>query len=434
MDWLLPRLLVSMFALALGAALGYATGIAIDAPRAGLSVGALCGLALAVLLDVVRARRLLLWLRGAQVDEAPRHTGFWGELGYRIERVLRSRERDLEQERKRISQFLSAIEASPNGVLLLDPNGQIEWCNSMAADHLGIDPLRDLRQPLTNLVRAPAFVEHMQSGATDEAVSFSQPGRPGTLSVLIRPYGDGQKLLLTQDITERLRTDEMRRDFVANVSHEIRTPLTVLAGFVETLRQIRLTGAEHERVLAMMAQQTDRMRSLVDDLLILAQLEGSPRPRTDQWVAVDALMRRVESDARPLSAGRHTMEFDAGEGGSIAGSEVELLSALGNLVTNAIRYTPEGGRIMVAWRRRANGHAAFEVGDTGIGVAPEHLARLGERFYRVDGSRSRDSGGTGLGLAIAKHAVQRHGGSFEVDSEIGKGSVFRLVLPPARVR
>jgi len=434
MDWLLPRLLVSMFALALGAALGYATGTAIDAPRAGLALGALGGVALAVSLDVVRARRLLVWLRGAQVDEAPRHTGFWGELGYRIERVLRSRERDLQQERERIAQFLSAIEASPNGVLLLDSNDQIEWCNSVAADHLGIDPLRDLRQPLTNLVRAPAFVSHLQSGGSDEAVSFSLPGRPGTLSVLIRPYGDGQKLLLTQDITERLRTDEMRRDFVANVSHEIRTPLTVLAGFVETLSQIRLTGTEHERVLAMMAQQTDRMRSLVDDLLILAQLEGSPRPRTDQWVAVDALMRRVETDARPLSAGRHTLEFEPGEGGTIAGSDAELLSALGNLVTNAIRYTPEGGRIVVSWRRRANGSAAFEVSDTGIGVAPEHLARLGERFYRVDGSRSRDSGGTGLGLAIAKHAAQRHGGALEVDSEIGKGSTFRLVFPPARVR
>jgi two-component system, OmpR family, phosphate regulon sensor histidine kinase PhoR len=145
-------------------------------------------------------------------------------------------------------------------------------------------------------------------------------------------------------------------------------------------------------------------------------------------------MRRVESDARPLSAGHQTLEFEVGEGGAIAGSEVELLSALGNLVTNAIRYTPAGGRIVVSWQRRANGSAAFGVSDTGIGIASEHLARLGERFYRVDGSRSRESGGTGLGLAIAKHAVQRHGGAFEVDSQVGKGSIFRLVFPPARVR
>jgi two-component system, OmpR family, phosphate regulon sensor histidine kinase PhoR len=434
MDWLLPRLLMALLALALGAGLGHAIGFGVDAPRVGLVVGALGGLALAVALDVARARRLLRWLRGAQADEAPRHTGFWGELAYRMERVLRSRERDLRRERERIEQFLSAIEASPNGVLLLDANDQIEWCNSVAADHLGIDPLRDLRQPLTNLVRAPAFVAQLQSGGAAEAVTFSLPGRPGTLSVLIRPYGNGQKLLLTQDITEGLRTDEMRRDFVANVSHEIRTPLTVLAGFVETLRHIELSAAERERVLAMMAQQTDRMRSLVDDLLTLAQLEGSPRPRTDQWVAVDALLRRVEADARPLSAGRHTLEFAAGDGGAIAGSEAELLSALGNLVTNAIRYTPPGGRILVSWERRGNGSAAFDVRDSGVGVAPEHLARLGERFYRVDGSRSRDSGGTGLGLAIAKHAVQRHGGTLEVESSVGKGSVFRLVFPPARVR
>jgi two-component system, OmpR family, phosphate regulon sensor histidine kinase PhoR len=434
MDWLLPRTLMALMALALGAALGYSVGMALDAPRASLALGGLLGVAAAVSLDVLHARRLLTWLRGAQLEDAPRRTGFWGELAYRIERALRSRERDLQHERNRIAQFLSAIEASPNGVLLLDAQHQIEWCNSTAADHLGIDPLRDLRQPLTNLVRAPSFVAHLQADDCDDAVSFSLPGRAGTLSVLVRPYGDGQKLLLTQDITERLRTDEMRRDFVANVSHEIRTPLTVLSGFVETLRQIQLTEPERQRVLGMMAQQTERMCTLVDDLLILAKLEGSPRPRTDQWVEIDALLRRVDVDARTLSAGRHSIEFLAGGSGAIAGSEGELLSALGNLVTNAVRYTPDGGHIAVTWHRRSNGSGAFEVRDTGVGVAPEHVSRLGERFYRVDGGRSRESGGTGLGLAIAKHAVQRHGGSFEVESVLGSGSIFRLVFPPARVR
>jgi len=434
MHWLLPRMFMALAGLGLGTGVGYVTGAAIGTPRAGVVLGALGGLALAVMIDALRARRLLAWLRSTQVVDAPRNSGFWGELGYRVERALRSRERDLDHERERIAQFLSAIEASPNGVVLLDSHGQIEWCNSTAGADLGIDPERDLRQPLTNLVRAPALVAHLHAPDSIEPITFSLPGRPGTLSALIRPYGDGQKLLLTQDITQQLRVDEMRRDFVANVSHEIGTPLTVLAGFVETMRTIELTQAEQRRVLGLMAEQTDRMRTLVDDLLALAQLEGSPRPRTDQWVSVNALMQRVENDARALSANRHELVFEADASAAIAGNEPELLSALSNLVMNAIRHTPQQGRITLAWRRRSNGNGVFEVSDTGIGIAPEHLARLGERFYRVDSSRSRASGGTGLGLAIAKHAVQRHGGELEVTSVVDKGSVFRLVFPAARVR
>jgi two-component system, OmpR family, phosphate regulon sensor histidine kinase PhoR len=435
MHWLLPRLTIAAAAVSLGAAVGHSAGLALELPRAGLALGALCGAGMAVALDAWRARRLLAWLRGAQGSEAPRTTGFWGEFGYRIERALRTRERDLAAERRRIEQFLSAIDASPNGVVLLDERGQLQWCNSTAADHLGLDPLRDLRQPLTNLVRTPEFVTHLQSGDDQDAVQFSMPGRPGTLSVLVRPYGDGQRLLLTQDITERARTDEMRRDFVANVSHEIRTPLTVLAGFIETMDQVPLTEPERKRALTVMAEQTRRMRTLVDDLLSLAQLEGSPRPPTDRWVDAAALMQHLERDGRSLSGGQHRLEFRIeGGAGAIAGNEAELLSAAGNLVTNAVRYTPAGGRIDVAWLRRANGSGVLEVRDSGPGIAAEHLPRLGERFYRVDSGRSRDSGGTGLGLAIAKHAVRRHGGELEVESELGRGSIFRLIFPPARVR
>jgi two-component system phosphate regulon sensor histidine kinase PhoR len=252
--------------------------------------------------------------------------------------------------------------------------------------------------------------------------------------VWVRPYGnDGQRLLLTQDITERLRTDEMRRDFVANVSHEIRTPLTVLAGFVDTMNQIELTEGERRRVLGLMKEQTDRMRSLLDDLLVLAQLESGPRPPVDRWVAVDGLMQRLRADALTLSAGKHTLNFEDGAA-SIAGSEAELFGAMLNLGVNAVRYTPAGGTITVSWQRRSQGGGVFEVRNTGIGIAREHLARLGERFYRVDDGRSRGSGGTGLGLAIAKHTVQRHGGELQVDSEPGKGSSFRLLFPASRVQ
>jgi two-component system phosphate regulon sensor histidine kinase PhoR len=378
---------------------------------------------------------LRAWLRGAQDRPAPRDTGVWGELGYRVERALRQRERETAQEQTRLQQFLSAIEASPNGVMMLDANEQIAWCNSQAADHFGIDPERDRLQRVTNLVRAPAFVAHLQAGNLDEPVVFSSPRGRATLSVLVRPYGEGMRLVLSQDITERERTDAMRRDFVANVSHEIRTPLTVLAGFVETLATVPLTATERPRVLSLMRQQTDRIQALVDDLLTLAQLEGGPMPAADRWVAIDGTLQTVLADAQALSGGRHQITLEAQPGCQVAGVEAELCSAMGNLVGNAVRYTPDGGTIEIRWRVRAgDGCAEFEVRDSGIGIDREHLPRLTERFYRVDGSRSRDTGGTGLGLAIVKHVAQRHGGELDVQSEPGKGSTFKLVLPAARAR
>jgi two-component system, OmpR family, phosphate regulon sensor histidine kinase PhoR len=431
----LPRVLALWLALVAGAALGWLVGKVLHAPLLGPLGGSVGVATLVTLVDAWRGYHLMAWLRGTQEDQAPRDVGLWGELGYRVERSLRARERLSEQERSRLQQFLSAIEASPNGVMMLDANDQIAWCNSQAADHFGIDPERDRLQRVTNLVRSPAFVGYLQSGQFDESVEFASPHGHATLSVLVRPYGEGMRLVLSQDITERDRTDAMRRDFVANVSHEIRTPLTVLVGFVETLDTVALSTAEQARVLALMRQQAQRMQSLVDDLLTLAKLEGSPRPAADRWVAMDPLLSALQIDAQVLSAGRHRLAFSLQPGCQMAGVESELASAMGNLVSNAIRYTPAGSVVEVFWRVRDSDHCAeFEVRDNGIGIAREHLSRLTERFYRVDGSRSRETGGTGLGLAIVKHVVQRHGGELEIHSELGKGSRFKLVFPAARVR
>jgi two-component system phosphate regulon sensor histidine kinase PhoR len=435
MSWVWPRLFTALAMMLLGALSGWLAGLATHSPRLGALLGAGLAVVLAVLLDALRAHRLMQWLRGSQEGPAPRGRRFWGEVGYRVERALRLRERALEHERQRLAQFLTAIEASPNGVLLLDERDQIVWCSAVAADHLGLDPVRDLKQPVTNLVRAPAFVAYMQAGQFAEPLTIALPRASRTLSMVARPYGEGMKLVLTQDVTERERNDAMRRDFVANVSHEIRTPLTVLAGFVETMANLPLTEVERRRVLTLMQQQTARMQTLVGDLLMLAQLEGSPRPAPDRWVPLAPLLRRVESDASSLSAGRHQIQFHGVEPGALlAGNESELFSAISNLVNNAVRYTPDGGRIDVTWRSRADGGGEVEVRDNGMGIAKEHLPRLTERFYRVDGSRSRETGGTGLGLSIVKHVAQRHGGELDVQSEVGKGSVFRIGFPAARVR
>ena len=431
--WLLPRLLIGVGA---GAAGGLAGFLVADHRSAlvGALIGAVLGFAALVAIDSIRGVRLMQWLRGTHDTQAPRDTGFWGELAYRTERSLRGLERDADAERMRLAQFVAAMEASPNGVLLLDGGDHIEWCNSRAADHFGLDPHRDRRQRVTNLIRSPAFVGYLQTGVYDEPLALHQTRGRGTLQVSIRRYDAASKLVISQDLTERERADAMRRDFVANVSHEIRTPLTVLSGFLETMRNLPLTEAEQKRVILLMSQQADRMGNLVGDLLTLAKLEGSPRPEADRWIRVASVFAQVEADARALSAGRHALKFDGSGEAQIAGVESELVSAVGNLVSNAVRYTPEAGRIEVTWKLGDNGRGEIVVADTGRGIAREHLSRLTERFYRVDGSRSRESGGTGLGLAIVKHVMQRHGGELDIESELAKGSSFRLIFPAARVR
>jgi two-component system, OmpR family, phosphate regulon sensor histidine kinase PhoR len=431
--WLLPRILTGAVTLLGGAWVGSILGRGFDAPVLSALLGSCIALSAMAGLDAMRGYRLIRWLRGPQADAAPADSGLWGELGYRMERSMRALEGEVASERLRLTQFLSAIEASPNGVLLLDANQQIEWFNSVAGDHFGLESRRDLRQSITNLVRAPAFVAYLHEGRFDASITFPVPSGNCTLSVLIRPYGERQMLVLSQNITEREKADAIRRDFVANVSHEIRTPLTVLAGFIETMSSLDLTEVERKRSLTLMTQQTQRMLALVSDLLTLAQLEGSAGPPVDQWVSLNRMLQQLTTDAQSISAGRHSLKLDVAQNVQLAGSDAELLSAIGNLVNNAVRHTP-AGEINVAWRVLGDGSGQLEVTDTGPGIARAHLSRLTERFYRVDASRSRDTGGTGLGLAIVKHVLQRHGAELRVESELGKGSSFQAIFPPSRVR
>jgi two-component system phosphate regulon sensor histidine kinase PhoR len=262
--------------------------------------------------------------------------------------------------------------------------------------------------------------------------------KPVKLSVHMHPYGEGRSLLLSRDITALEQAEAMRRDFVANVSHEIRTPLTVLAGFVETLQTLALEEEERSRYLGLMELQAQRMQTLVSDLLTLSRLEGSPLPPAQEWVALDALMAQCEQDAHDLSAvlggGPRDMLFSLDGGMEVAGSTSEIHSAMFNLIGNAVRYSPGDKRIEVRWTALPQGGAVFSVKDQGQGIAPEHIPRLTERFYRVDRSRSRETGGTGLGLAIVKHVSQRHGAELTIESTPGKGSTFSIQFPAVRVR
>jgi two-component system, OmpR family, phosphate regulon sensor histidine kinase PhoR len=394
-------------------------------------------------LDHARGRRVLQSLRqGGSSGLPPRMGGAWGEAAERIAKVLRERDARLKDSQARLEEFLVALENSPNGVVLLDENARIEWCNQTAASHFNFDSQRDRLQYIGNLVRDPSFAEYMASWNYTRDVVLTVPvagSSPRKLSVQAHPYAGSRRLVLSRDVTAIEQAEAMRRDFVANVSHEIRTPLTVLSGFVETLQTLPLEADERARYLQMMSQQAQRMQTLVNDLLTLSRLEGSPPPGPGDWLPAAILLAQVEQEARSLSGvlspdRPHEFIFHPAPAVEVSGALSELQSALSNLMSNAVRYTPGGGAIDVRWRLLDDGRAEFAVKDSGPGIAPEHVARLTERFYRVDRSRSRESGGTGLGLAIVKHVAQRHGGELRIASTPGEGSTFSVALPVMRVR
>ncbi|OGB06277.1 MAG: phosphate regulon sensor histidine kinase PhoR [Burkholderiales bacterium RIFCSPHIGHO2_12_FULL_61_11] len=407
------------------------------------ALGALAVVLLRMGLDHWRGRRLLVALRTDALQALPQRGGdIWGELAQRIARMRRDSEMQLRQSEARLKEFLVALENSPNGVVLLDEKGRIEWCNQTAATHFGFDAQRDQFQSIGNLVRDPVFAAYLASGKYDHEVVLSMPAPaslPLKLSVQVHPYAGNRRLMLSRDVTAVEQAEAMRRIFVANVSHEIRTPLTVLAGFIETLQTLPLEEAERIRYLNLMAQQSHRMQTLVSDLLTLSRLEGSLQPGSGEWTPIHALMDYCEQEGRALSrtlphAQGQTLRFEIRWDCEVAGSQTELTSAMSNLVSNAVRYTPAGGCIDVIWQSLPDGAAEFSVSDTGPGIAPEHIAHLTERFYRVDHSRSRETGGTGLGLAIVKHVLQRHGTVLKVQSTPGKGSTFSFAIPASRVR
>lgn len=377
--------------------------------------------------------RLLEWLKRPDPDTVPGTIGIWDDAFAYLHR----RERRHRQKRKRLRRLVlrygQAGRALPDGVVVLDAQDRIEWCNEKAERRFGIDAQTDVGQPITNLVRQPEFVEYIVAGDYSGPIRLRTSRGSGlTLSVQIIPYHGSQKLLLARDVTQAERLETVRRDFVANVSHELRTPLTVLVGFLETVRELQLDPDRARSYLGMMADQANRMQRIIDDLLTLSALESAPEPPRAERIDMRQLFERLRADAEALSAGQHRIFLEVQGDFDLLGVESEIAGALSNLVTNAVRYTPAGGEIRLLWRAAADG-AAFSVVDTGVGIEPEHIPRVTERFYRVDRGRSRETGGTGLGLAIVRHALLRHQASLDIESEPGKGSCFTARFPGSRV-
>jgi two-component system phosphate regulon sensor histidine kinase PhoR len=372
------------------------------------------------------------WSRQPTADASLEGEGAWDEVFARLYRHEKELLATIAQREADIARFEAAGQALTDGVVLLEGSNQITWCNSMAELQLGLKLATDRGQPVSNLVRQPEFVDYLNKGDYSRPLTLRSERKGGrVLSIYILPYAANKRLMQVKDITQTDLLDSMRRDFVANVSHELRTPLTVLVGFVETLQEIDVDREEGKRYLGMMAEQSVRMQSIVKDLLTLSSLEAAPPP-DDEVIDMTNLLDKLRRDAEALSAGRHQIVFASEGQGDLRGAESEIASALGNLVSNAVRYTPDAGKITIRWAVQPTG-AVFSVQDSGIGIDPVHIPRLTERFYRVDRGRSRDSGGTGLGLAIVKHSLNRHQAQLVITSEPGQGSLFAAHFPATRV-
>lgn len=410
-----------------------AVGSAVGAPFLVVSIA----LAVYLVWHLHQAYKLTSWLRSDPgEEELPETGGVWRQIYRRIEtqiEELTDRKRALQRQMDKYRQVARAL---PDAAVAFNRLGEIELINDAAKRLLALREPEDLGRPIKNLIRVPQFVDYLERERFETPLEIASPANPDiTLSITVVPYGDlDKRLLLARDTSRLHRLERMRQDFIANVSHEMKSPLTVIKGYVENLMDDADASGKWQKPLQQIDQQTDRMCSIVEDLLALSNLETGPEPDSLEPVDIPSLIRSVISEGRELSHGQHKFENDIDDDLSILGNFNELYSAFSNLVFNAVNYTEPGGTVVIAWGQQTDGRPRFSVTDSGIGIAPEHIPRLTERFYRVDQARSRELGGTGLGLAIVKHVLMRHNARLEVQSELGEGSTFAFVFPANLVR
>lgn len=376
------------------------------------------------------------WLQTSELDAStiPHGSGTWGDLFASLARFVRSHSQSQQRLSLALQRMQNATSAMPEGVVILDEENRIEWCNPMAEQHLGIALDVDTDQQITHLVRQIQFVNYLSARDYSNPLVLKQlHHHKSILSLHLVPYGIKQKLLISRDITLFENIETMRRDFIANISHELRTPLTVIVGFLETLSDENKSNAKlNNQALALMSAQAMRMQRLIEDLLSLSRLESTRQIVNNKCVDVVTMLHDLIHEAQSLSGGQHQISLNLRSDAQVLGSRDELRSAFGNLISNAVRYTPAGGVVKINWDVR-EGKGLFSVQDSGIGIDPKHIPRLTERFYRIDSSRSRETGGTGLGLAIVKHVLNRHQAWLEIDSKTGEGSCFNVWFPGKRL-
>jgi two-component system phosphate regulon sensor histidine kinase PhoR len=385
-----------------------------------------------------QAAKVAAWVKSPTGNLPPKQVGPWVDVVAELQHFTNVQAQLVAKSKETTDAIVLAAQALPVGVVALDPQFKIDWFNHSAQQHLNLNQTLDIGQSLLNLLRQPDFIQYARRPKWPEPIlqKLTQDGSTKHLVMQLVQYAGNQRLLITRDVTQIDRLETMRRDFVANVSHELRTPLTVLSGFLETLKDAppnALSDEQKHHYISLMFNQSHRMQTIVAELLTLSDLEASSQAeRVD--LDMPLLIETVRQQAESLSAGKHHFEWHITPHLHLQGSHSELTSACSNLLSNAIRYTPHQGNIKVEWGIDPTGHPTFSVTDTGIGIAPEHIPRLSERFYRVDRGRSRELGGTGLGLAITKHIALRHNAKLEISSKLSLGSCFSLVFDTSPYR
>jgi two-component system phosphate regulon sensor histidine kinase PhoR len=393
-----------------------------------ISWGIVIGLSVWAFFQLKQLARLQAWLHNHD-QPVPESDQVWGELFDDLHRLQKRHHKRRLELKKIINRFEQSSAALPDGIVIIDQNHNLEWWNRAAEQLLGFKHGSDRGMPVMNLLRDPRFIRYYRKHQYDEPIQLPSPVQSDTiLQYQIMEFGDNDRLLVVRNITRLVRLEQTRQDFVANASHELRTPLTVIRGYLETFQDQPLPNAM-QRALKQMLAQSNRMENLVSDLLLLSRLESSQQVHDEHPIELGALLSTIHHDASVLSQERgHTLTLEADDEYDLLGQPQELHSAFSNLVYNAVRYTPNGGEILIRWWVDGKG-GHFSVKDNGIGIDSIHIPRLTERFYRVDEGRSTATGGTGLGLAIVKHALYRHGARLEIHSELGKGSTFTCHFP-----
>lgn len=375
------------------------------------------------------------WLWRDRKLSPPAGDGSWQQVYdgiYYRQRKARKKNKDL---RALVRRFRDGAEALPDAIVVLSLDWTIVWCNKLAQQMAGLRWPMDERQRIDNLIRNPEFQQYLQQQNFEQTIELPSPlAEDVTLEYRVLQYGETQYLLIIRDITQLKQLEQIRKDFVANVSHELRTPLTVLQGYLEMMEPENLPQqAIWQKAHSVMLDQTKRMDNLVQQLLTLSRIEAAAKVHYDENVDAPAMLTLLEQEAHSLNREKqHTIRFEIDANLRVNAITEELRSAFSNLVTNAIKYTPDGGEILVRWQREHH-KAVFTVTDNGEGIAPQHVKRLTERFYRVDQARARNTGGTGLGLAIVKHVLSRHQSRLMIFSEPKRGSSFSFALPPELV-
>ncbi len=406
-----------------------AVGFALGRVEVALAI-ALFAYSLWALYSLYRFQR---WLRSRRRIPPPDNWGVWSEVleyQYRERRTARSRKRRLIG---LVRAFREAADALPDAVIVLDAARRILWFNRAAASLLRLHPRRDRGQRVEDYFHHPAINAWFAGTPEREPLVDVPAPTNDQVRMLLRfiPYADDQALLVVRDISNLMRLEQVRRDFVANVSHELRTPLTVLHGYLDMMEPE--DAPDWAPMLEDLRHQSRRMAQIVEDLLTLSRLEAQ-EPPADETISMPAMLAALRNEAELLSRGRHVVSITHCDEVDLRGSSQYLTSAFSNLISNAVRYTPAGGRIDLAWRVDDDGAAArLSVSDTGYGIPAEHIPRITERFYRVSNSRSRASGGTGLGLSIVKHVLNQHQARLDIISEVGVGSTFTAVFGQARL-